>query len=188
MLAGAVADLLDELGLERAHVAGNSLGGWVALELAKAGRALSVAGSAPPGFGGARSGRDPAATPAASAAPLLPVLPAVLRSARGRGSCCAARSRTPSGCRRAAAARLVRSYVTAPGFDGANLAMRSAVFSGSSTSACPSLSPGASTTGWCARPRETVPGWRTVALHGCGHIPTWDDPEQVARALLLASA
>ena len=32
-----------------------------------------------------------------------------------------------------------------------------------------------------------VPDWRTVTLHGCGHIPTWDDPDQVARLLLLAS-
>jgi len=38
------------------------------------------------------------------------------------------------------------------------------------------------------RPRGTVPEWRTIVLHGCGHIPTWDDPSQVARALLLASA
>src|SRR5689334_2543633 len=32
-LAGAVGGLLDELGIVRPHVAGNSLGGWVALEL-----------------------------------------------------------------------------------------------------------------------------------------------------------
>jgi pimeloyl-ACP methyl ester carboxylesterase len=38
-----------------------------------------------------------------------------------------------------------------------------------------------------ARPRTRVPDWRTVILHGCGHIPTWDDPDQVARMLLLAS-
>jgi hypothetical protein len=27
-----------------------------------------------------------------------------------------------------------------------------------------------------------------VTLHGCGHVPTWDDPEQVARVLLEGSA
>ena len=37
------------------------------------------------------------------------------------------------------------------------------------------------------KPRETLPEWRTIMLHGCGHIPTWDDPGQVARTLLLAS-
>jgi len=34
-LAAAVQDLLDELGVVTPHVAGNSLGGWVALELAR---------------------------------------------------------------------------------------------------------------------------------------------------------
>ena len=27
-----------------------------------------------------------------------------------------------------------------------------------------------------------------MTLTGCGHLPTWDDPEQVARVLLEASA
>jgi hypothetical protein len=26
-----------------------------------------------------------------------------------------------------------------------------------------------------------------VLLHGCGHVPTYDDPDQVARVLLDAS-
>ena len=64
-LAGSVAGLLDDLGIERAHVAGNSLGGWVALEVAKAGRALSVAGLCTAGLWsepiGPRRGRDPRA-------------------------------------------------------------------------------------------------------------------------------
>jgi pimeloyl-ACP methyl ester carboxylesterase len=34
-LAATVADLLDELGIDRPHLVGNSLGGWVALELAR---------------------------------------------------------------------------------------------------------------------------------------------------------
>jgi pimeloyl-ACP methyl ester carboxylesterase len=34
-LAGTVADLLDALRLDRPHVTGNSIGGWVALELAR---------------------------------------------------------------------------------------------------------------------------------------------------------
>jgi pimeloyl-ACP methyl ester carboxylesterase len=39
-----------------------------------------------------------------------------------------------------------------------------------------------------ARPRALPPGLRSVVLRGCGHIPVWDDPEQVARVLLEASA
>ena len=37
------------------------------------------------------------------------------------------------------------------------------------------------------RARRMLPGARHVVLHGCGHVPTWDDPEQVARVLLEAS-
>jgi pimeloyl-ACP methyl ester carboxylesterase len=39
-----------------------------------------------------------------------------------------------------------------------------------------------------ARARAALPAARHVTLSGCGHVPTWDDPEQVARVLLEASA
>ncbi len=41
--------LLDQLGLARAHLAGNSMGGWVALELARRDRARSVCALSPAG-------------------------------------------------------------------------------------------------------------------------------------------
>ena len=41
---------LDEHGLARPHLAGNSLGGWVAIELARRGRAASVCAFSPAGF------------------------------------------------------------------------------------------------------------------------------------------
>jgi pimeloyl-ACP methyl ester carboxylesterase len=37
------------------------------------------------------------------------------------------------------------------------------------------------------RARRMLPAARHVTLEGCGHLPTWDDPEQVARVLLEAS-
>src|ERR1700712_5829571 len=40
---------LDELGFDRPHLAGNSMGGWVALELARRGRAASVCALSPAG-------------------------------------------------------------------------------------------------------------------------------------------
>lgn len=50
---GAMADALerdlDAAGFERAHLVGNSLGGWLALELAARGRALSTTALAPAG-------------------------------------------------------------------------------------------------------------------------------------------
>ncbi len=50
---GAIVDgveaELDELGLDKVHIAGNSMGGWVALELARRGRARSVVVFSPAG-------------------------------------------------------------------------------------------------------------------------------------------
>jgi pimeloyl-ACP methyl ester carboxylesterase len=47
--AQSILELLDELGIDRFHVAGNSLGGAVALELLKSGRVLSYTGISPAG-------------------------------------------------------------------------------------------------------------------------------------------
>ena len=49
-LAGDLTGFLDELGLDRPHVAGNSLGGRLALEAGAAGRAASVTALSPAGF------------------------------------------------------------------------------------------------------------------------------------------
>jgi pimeloyl-ACP methyl ester carboxylesterase len=49
-LAAAVAQYLDELGIRNPHVAGNSLGGWVALELARLRPLASVALLSPAGL------------------------------------------------------------------------------------------------------------------------------------------
>ena len=49
MLADAVERAMDEAGFETAHVVGNSLGGYVALQLASRGRALTVVALAPAG-------------------------------------------------------------------------------------------------------------------------------------------
>jgi pimeloyl-ACP methyl ester carboxylesterase len=37
------------------------------------------------------------------------------------------------------------------------------------------------------RARRRLPEARHIVLRGCGHVPTWDDPEQVAGVLLSAS-
>ncbi len=54
-LTDMVCDFLDALELAAPHAAGNSLGGWIALELAKRGRARSATGVSPAGF---QSGRE----------------------------------------------------------------------------------------------------------------------------------
>ncbi|HEY0574020.1 MAG TPA: alpha/beta fold hydrolase [Pseudonocardia sp.] len=48
LVDGVLAEL-DTLGLDRVHVVGNSLGGWIALELARRGRARSVVAFSPAG-------------------------------------------------------------------------------------------------------------------------------------------
>lgn len=49
LLADAVERAMDEAGWENAHLVGNSLGGWLALQLAARGRARSVVALAPAG-------------------------------------------------------------------------------------------------------------------------------------------
>ena len=49
-LAEAVAELADDLGLDRPHVAGFSMGGWIALELSKMGVVSSTCALCPAGF------------------------------------------------------------------------------------------------------------------------------------------
>jgi pimeloyl-ACP methyl ester carboxylesterase len=49
-LADAVEDEMARAGFDRAHLAGNSLGGWIALELARRGRARTVTAISPAGL------------------------------------------------------------------------------------------------------------------------------------------
>ncbi|MET7772628.1 alpha/beta fold hydrolase [Nocardia sp. NPDC005366] len=51
---------LDDLAVPRAHIAGNSLGGWMSIELARRGRAVTVCAISPAGFWdtGAASNHD----------------------------------------------------------------------------------------------------------------------------------
>src|SRR6202012_656039 len=49
-LAAALRDQLAARGIERPHVAGNSLGGWVGLELGRMGAARAVTCISPPGL------------------------------------------------------------------------------------------------------------------------------------------
>jgi pimeloyl-ACP methyl ester carboxylesterase len=48
-LVDDVEVMLDDAGLDQAHIAGNSMGGWMAIELARRGRALSVCAFSPAG-------------------------------------------------------------------------------------------------------------------------------------------
>lgn len=186
-LAVAVADCLDELGVESPHVAGNSLGGWVALELERLGHARSVTAIAPAGLWtrplGPRRGPDTRALGRS----LRPLLRLAMKSARARSAILAGSFAHPDRVSAEAARRIIESYLDAPSFDAANHAMRSDVLQLHPTDRPVTLA-------WPDRDRlvrrpETLPAWvRTITLHGCGHIPMWDDPEQVADVLLAGSS
>jgi pimeloyl-ACP methyl ester carboxylesterase len=174
------------LGLDRPHVAGNSLGGWVALELALAGHARSVTAIAPAGMW------EQPLMPKRSAArelarALRPALPILLKSARGRRLALGGTIAHPERVPYAAALHLVRAYADAPGFDAANAAMRAGHFPQLAEINVPLTLAWPARDRLVARPRAVPAFARELRLRGCGHMPTWDDPEQVARVLLAGS-
>jgi pimeloyl-ACP methyl ester carboxylesterase len=186
-LARAVSGFVAAEGLERPHVAGNSLGGWVALELARAADAASVTAIAPAGLW-AEPLVPKRSTARAVARRLLPTLPLLLGTAAGRRVALAGSAAHPERIPPAAALRLVRSYALAPGFDEANEAMRAGRFTGLDEITVPLTFAWPERDRLVGRPRHLPADARSVTLTGCGHLPTWDDPEQVARVLLEGSS
>jgi pimeloyl-ACP methyl ester carboxylesterase len=187
-LADAVGAFLDSLGVERAHLAGNSLGAWVALELAKRGRALSVTGLCPAGFWERPLGLRRGIQPRTVARALLPLVPLLVKSARGRRLVLKGAAGHPERVPPADAQRLVRDYATSSGYPAANVAMRSGLFSGITQVEVPVTLAWAELDRLVTEPRERLPEVRWVRLRDCGHIPTWDDPETVAHVLLEGSS
>jgi pimeloyl-ACP methyl ester carboxylesterase len=184
-LAAAVHAQLAEVG--EYHVAGNSLGGWVALELAAAGHARSVTAIAPAGLWARALGPRRSAARAAARL-VLPFARPLLRSERGRRLAFASSATHPERIPPDAARRLVRAYGTSPGFDAANDAMRSGRFTRLGEIDVPVTLAWPDGDRLVGRPPVLPPGVRSVVLRDCGHLPTWDDPDQVARVLLQGSA
>jgi pimeloyl-ACP methyl ester carboxylesterase len=188
-LAAEVSALLSDLGLAggRAHVAGCSLGGWVALEMAARGDAASVTAIAPAGLWAQSLGDKPelARRIARLVGPVLgPAMriDSVRRLALGRTV--AHPERVPS----EEAAALVRAYAAGRGFTAANRAMRAGRFEALDSIAVPVTLAWPEHDRLVARPRSTSPKIRQLDLEDCGHIPMWDDPRAVADALLCGSS
>ena len=196
-LASAVEAEIDRAELGRVHVAGNSLGGWVALELARRGRATSVVALSPSGMEapGERAGvvamnqlmraRNVAAAPAAT---LLTANPAsrnaMLGALHGRPW------RVPADD----AAVEIRDFASAPGF---HATLRSTTGSRAATGFSDIRVPA----GICFGTRDlmigaltaprfaaAIPGARLIPLPGCGHVPMADDPALVAQAIVDVTA
>jgi pimeloyl-ACP methyl ester carboxylesterase len=192
-LAEALARFVSGLGLERPHVAGNSLGGAVALTMGAEGTARSVCALSPIGFVAGREkayGRAVLVGTRVLAIALAPVALVVARSAVLRTLLSSHAAARPWRIPPEDTAHWTRMYARAPAFwdlletlDGWHAAVP----------ACPT------TIAWgerdrllifsrqAPRARRLLPEARHVVLRGCGHVPTWDDPAQVAGVVLSAS-
>jgi pimeloyl-ACP methyl ester carboxylesterase len=187
VLAASVIATLDALGIERAHVVGNSLGGWVALEVAKTDRCLSVTGLCPAGFWPRPLGPRPELARRTARA-LVPALVALLRTERGRGLVLRGPVAHPERVPPAAARRLVRAYALSPGFDRANAEMRKTLFEGFDEIDVPITLAWAEHDRLVSPPRTVPAGIETALLRDCGHVPTWDDPQRVAEVIEAGAA
>lgn len=185
-LAATVIGLLDELGIDRVHAVGNSLGGWVALELAALGRALSVTALCPAGLWKQPVLRDGAIDRGAAqrlARRLRPVIPLVMLSSRARRLALSAFVARPERVPYSAATRMIRSYGRATAYQATSTAMRQNFFTAMDRIVVPvTLAFGERDR--LIRPAQIQAGEvRSILLPGCGHIPMWDAPELVARTI-----
>jgi pimeloyl-ACP methyl ester carboxylesterase len=185
-LARAIAGMLDELGLDRAGIGGNSLGAWVALELAALERATSVCCIAPAGLWRRPLAPKPYVMRRIARSVRF-ALPALLRSQRVRRVALSGSVAHPERVPRADAIRMAVAYAAAPGFVAVSDAMRAGRFTSGERIHVPV------TIAWCdqdrliSRPRVLPVQAREVVLHECGHVPMWDAPADVARLLLSST-
>jgi pimeloyl-ACP methyl ester carboxylesterase len=195
-LLRAVTDLLDDLGLERPHIAGNSLGGRLALEAGAAGRAATVTALSPAGF--FRGPADIAYSRGVFRAMqfagqwLRPAAPALARSAVGRGVLYGAIVNRPARLTSEQALGDMEAFLAAGDALGTVLAGLGQ-FTGSIPAGVPVTIAWGSKDRLLSRrqalvARERLPAAKFVLLPGCGHVPMTDDPELVARVLLRGSA
>jgi pimeloyl-ACP methyl ester carboxylesterase len=187
-LAGALRDQLAARGVERADVAGNSLGGWVGLELGRLGLARSVTCLSPAGLWRTPIGPNDSRT-REWARRVRPLVTGALRIPPLRRRALATFAAHPERIPPAAGRELVLGWIDADGYEGANKSMREHVFD-------PATYPPASevpvTIAWAERDRLVGPpreecrpaDARFLVLPDVGHVPMWDDPELVARTIL----
>ncbi len=195
-MADAVAELSQELGLERPHAAGNSMGGGIALELARTGRARSATGLSPIGF---LSGRERAylatvvklSRAAAQALQASGAVELAVATAAGRTALLSHVFARPWRIGADEAAGATHNLARSPGVNDMVPVIASSTFADRDLGVPVTIAWG---TRDCVliprqarRARRRMPSARHVWLQGCGHVPTWDDPDRVAAVLLEGS-
>lgn len=184
---------LRSLGIERAHLVGNSMGGGIALEMARHGAAASVTAFSPIGFWH-RLGRIWCQV-------LLTVLrvagraggPAVIRAlgfAPVRALTTCTTFGRPVRLPAAAARNSMAALVGGPAFEQARHS-----FTGYAVTDDAGLAATPVTVAWgrrdllltyltqSRRARRALPGAVHVGLRRCGHVPFYDDPDACAAAI-----
>ncbi|HEX5852755.1 MAG TPA: alpha/beta hydrolase [Solirubrobacteraceae bacterium] len=181
-----------ELGLERPHVAGNSMGGAIALELARRRAVSSASAFSPAGFWTAPERRFCqlslgviAAIPRAA----RPLVTALARTHAGRVALFSQNFGYPSRLPAEEAVATLTDAWAAPAFAGVLDAFRHYRFD-----APQDLRGTPVTVAWGAkdrllpyrlqapRARKLLP-WATHVTLGAGHVPFWDDPAAVAEVI-----
>jgi pimeloyl-ACP methyl ester carboxylesterase len=194
-LAAAVAGLLDELGMTAVHLAGNSLGGWVALELAATRPAASLTLLSPAGLWRQDAPGYPRASLRATrwlsrhaSRPLSRLVTyrlgraAVLGQTHGR----------PMRLTAEYAQAAIHAMGACPGFDATAAATAPRRYLATTPITAPVTVAFGSRDRLLLRrqsryPFQLPPGTRVEALPGCGHVPMADDPGAVT-ALITRSA
>jgi pimeloyl-ACP methyl ester carboxylesterase len=190
----AVVEFLDELGLERPVVGGNSLGGTIGLELARRGRARAVVASSPAGFWTPREQRwcvtrlrteRRLARQVTDHAPRLPLNPIARTLLVGGMIGMPWRMPGP------AAQETIANFGSSPGLWPTTEGLLRYTFAAGQEVRAPV------TIVWGDRdylllPRQAdravrvIPGAELVRLPRAGHVPSWDAPDELARILLAA--
>jgi pimeloyl-ACP methyl ester carboxylesterase len=195
-LVSLVLEFLGEIGIERPHSAGNSLGGLIVLEMAKRGLVRSATALSPAGFANWPENALTHALfhvsrPVARA--LAPHADGLLVPRAGRRIALCLFVGRPTQLSPAEAALNLRGLAYAPWFDATLPEIQARAFADGDRIEVPV------TIAWGTRdliliPRQArraaaaIPGARLVMLEGCGHVPTFDDPEWVTRILVEGSS
>lgn len=186
----------EALGIDRPHVAGNSLGGLLALELGRGRLVRSVTALSPAGFWSEAERRYAFSTLRAMRTGARALSPALIdslsRTAAGRMALTGTIYARPGRRSPDAVAAETLALRGATGFHQ-TLAAGGAVLFRDDVPDVPV------TIGWGTRDRlllrrqgirakHIIPGARLVRLPGCGHVPMNDNPGLVARVLLDGSS
>jgi pimeloyl-ACP methyl ester carboxylesterase len=194
-LAAAVAGLLDDLGITAAHLAGNSLGGWVALELAGLRPVASLALLSPAGlWPGNMPLYDQASLRATRwlARHATGLLSRLVNYRLGRALVLGQTHGRPFHIAPGYARTAIRAMGTCPGFDATLKATTRGYRSGPPIGAPVTVAFGSRDLLLLRHQSrhigELPPGTRLGSLPHCGHIPMADNPAAVTALIVAASA